>query len=209
MQCIYRCIWDFSCIQSGDSVHPANKHSSMTMTHLSWILCVSGSEGGREVKGLSDGNVLLRTGQGAGAGMEAALQPGKWLFSCASSSCIQQIHTDTHVCVCASRWQGQFALPLQSLVCSASQRSPGTGMAVQTLLLLITTRHIQPKAEVQSGCLWQRQSPCIRVALQASILSPALCSSHCQLNSGVLKKTFTRPKVPKLTSGNSDWGNGL
>lgn len=163
MQCIYRCIWDFPCIQSGDSVHPANKHSSMTMTHLSWILCVSGSEWRREVKGLSDGNVLLRTGHGAGAGVSSALQPGKWLCPVLVAPA-SNTHTQTHLCVCvhASHWQGRYSLhkrvPSQSLTCSASQERPGTGMGVRPLLVLITTRHIQPKAEVQSGCLWQ--SPC-------------------------------------------------
>lgn len=98
MQCIYRCIWDFSCIQSGDSVHPANKHSSMTMTHPSWILCVSGSQWRREVKGLSDGNVLLWTGHGAGAGMESAPQPGKWLFPVLAAPALNK-HTQTHICV--------------------------------------------------------------------------------------------------------------
>lgn len=113
MQCIYRCVWDFSCIQSGDSVHPANKHSSMTMTHLSWILCVSGRQWRRrEVKGLSDGNVLLRTGHGAGAAVESPLQSGKWVFPVLVAPAWNK-YTKTHIC-CVSRWQGQFSLHKKS-----------------------------------------------------------------------------------------------
>lgn len=181
------------------------------MTHLSWILCVSGSEWRREVKGLSDGNVLLRTGHGAGAGMSSAPQPAKWLCPVLVAPALNTC-TQTHLCVCvhASHWQGRYSLhkrvPSHSLMCSASHGRTGTGRGVPPLLVLVT-RHIQPKAEVQSGCLWQRQNPCIRRALQASFLGPALSSSCCQVDSEVHTKIFTWPKVPRHTSGNSDWDN--
>lgn len=51
------------------------------------------------MKGLSDGNVLLRTGHGAGAGMSSALQPGKRLCPVLVAPA-SNTHTQTHLCVC-------------------------------------------------------------------------------------------------------------
>lgn len=124
---------------------------------------------------------------------------------------LQQTNTHKHtyfVGLNASSWQGRFLCTRRSPHKASRVLPPsGTGMGVQTLLLLITTRHIQAKAVVQSACLWQKQSPWIRRALQGSFLGPVLCSCHCQLNSGVHTKIFTLPKVPRHTSGNSDWEN--
>lgn len=50
------------------------------------------------MKGLSDGNVLLWTGHGTGAGMESAPQPGKWLFPVLAAPALNK-HTQTHICV--------------------------------------------------------------------------------------------------------------
>lgn len=152
----------------------------------------------REVKGLSDGNVLLQTGHGAG--MQSALQP----FSCASGSCIQQIHTNTHTCVCMH--PGDKA----SFLCTAKPRVlclPGKDWNGNGHPDFASSHHNKTHSTKSREDPWQRQSPRTRTALQTSILSPALCSSHCQLHSGVHSKTFTWPNAPKHTSGNSDWGN--
>lgn len=69
------------------------------------------------MKGLSDGNVLLRTGHGAGAGMSSAPQPAKWLCPVLVAPALNTC-TQTHLCVCT-------CIPLTRPVFSA-QESPLT-----------------------------------------------------------------------------------
>lgn len=96
-----------------------------------WLIsagsCVCQAARRREVKGLSDGNVLLWTGHGAGAGagISAALPPGKWLFPVLVAPAANK-YTQTHI-FCGSKCfqltrpvSLHKKVPSQSLTCSPS-----------------------------------------------------------------------------------------
>lgn len=160
------------------------------------------------MKGLSDGNVLLQTGHGAGAGMSSALQPGKWLCPVLVAPA-SNTHMQTHLCVCVCT-----CIPLTRPVFSA-QESPLTKPHVFCLPgkdwnrngcpTFARSHHNKTHSTKSRGAEWLSLAESLyRTALQASFLSPALCPSHFQVDSEVHTKIFTRTKVPRHTSDNSD-----